>query len=268
MSESRIANHYRDFKSWSNTQREIAENHEKHPYATLFYLKNEVETNQNRLQLSLRRGHVYAELDDWIHAEQEFARAIELDATDSIVHVYRLICIQHQADLQRFLRAFDQMRFEFQHSRNSSDINNLAWVACLIDEPLSERAALIQDLKRLLDYPMAQTMHYNLLNTLGTIQMRVGAWKEAKESIEKGVAVRGSANTIDDILLAMLEHHLDDHDSAKRRLMAIESQRESSEREIKKGLPPTVHWADRSVEQLLLQQATQEMSLEPISNLR
>jgi serine/threonine protein kinase/tetratricopeptide (TPR) repeat protein len=113
-----------------------------------------------------------------------------------------------------FRRSFEVMdRLVRAHPTRPSYLNLLAWyLSTCPNAQLRDPPRALATATQLVEMEPSP----NSLNTLGVAQFRAGLWKEAVDTLEKVIALRGAVSTDDYFFLAMAQHQLGDDEHARQ----------------------------------------------------
>lgn len=176
------------------------------------------------------RGHCQEELNQPRLAVEDFTAALELKPDD--VHLLQVRAKNH-VQLKQYDRAITDLRRALAIGTEHATLNSLAWILVTGPIELRNNEEGLRLAQRAVEVNNANPLY---LTTLGIAQYRAGKYREAVETLERGLTLdRGSRDGYNLFFLAMCHASLGDMDGARSRLkQAIEWAA------AKKNLPPHI----------------------------
>jgi len=161
-----------------------------------------------------RLGYVYVQQEETEKAEDEFARAIELDG-DTRYPWYLPALVRAAVDDEKGYRAACRTVLDcFEKSDEREVLNQVAWTSAIGTDVIDDYRRVV----KLTDRTMADVdgpMHH-LQNTRGAVLYRADEFDEAAEQLEEAVADHWKGGTPWDwFFLAMAHHELGNADDAQ-----------------------------------------------------
>ena len=160
-----------------------------------------------------RLGYFYVEQEETDKAEDEFARAIELDGDTRHAWYLPALVRAAVADEKGYRAACRTVLDCFEKSDEREILNQVAWTCAIGPDVIDDYRRVV----RLTDRTMAdvdEPMHH-LQNTRGAVLYRAGRFDDAAEQLEEAVADHWKGGTPWDwFFLAMAHHELGNADDA------------------------------------------------------
>jgi len=202
-----------------------------------------------------RLGYVYVQQEETEKAEDEFARAIELDG-DTRYPWYLPALVRAAVDDEKGYRAACRTVLDcFEKSDEREVLNQVAWTSAIGTDVIDDYRRVV----KLTDRTMADVdgpMHH-LQNTRGAVLYRADEFDEAAEQLEEAVADHWKGGTPWDwFFLAMAHHELGNADDAQDWLdKAVEWMDENDSESDEDESRPALGWDQRLELEILRQEA-------------
>ena len=197
---------------------------DEHWAAVEDHLSALIESQPGRAWLHARRGHVRAAEALWSEAESDFAKAIEIDASNENWHYALALCRLARDDLDGYGEVCERMADLFESSEGAYLADIVAWTASLAPGGLKDPERALGLARKAVEL-VPQSPAFR--NTLAAAAYRAGRLEEARELILGSIEVeRREGQPLDWAYLALVERRLGRNEESARWLVRASGQLE------------------------------------------
>jgi tetratricopeptide (TPR) repeat protein len=164
--------------------------------------------------LSARRGHVYAEFDEWDKAAADYAKATTLGTKDlEVWHVHALVRLMI-GDHDGYRHVCASVLKQFGQTKDPDEASSVAWTCVLAPDAVPDQKIPMQLAEKVVSrVPRGPAA----LNTLGAAHYRAGQLDKAIQRLNEAIQADGKGGTAWDwLFLAMAHQSLGHADEAKK----------------------------------------------------
>lgn len=253
-SEERLARAEAAGKRWDRSSVTVAMQNRLYDGAR-FHYDRLITAEPQRANWRAGRGEALAALGRFEEAIADFDHAAEA-GMDQATSYFRALCHAACADRERYQAACRRAIERSKSATRSALVNEAAWTCALRDDSGVEPAAVVALAERALTL---DRNNVQALNTLGLALVRAGRYEDAVTRLRESIERNGKPGIVEDwTVLAMAEHHLGQHDEARRSLERAAALEKAAPDE---G-PRAPNWSERLSQGLLRDEAARLLGLD------